>query len=80
MKKAAILTAIAIVLLIGLLALPVKQACGAPGYTCATGVDTQGYVHSYYEIEPLGVYLIETITGSDVRIYYKSGEDREKVR
>jgi hypothetical protein len=31
------------------------------------------------EVEPLGVYLIESITGSNIRFYYKSGEDREKV-
>jgi hypothetical protein len=80
MNRVGLLTAIAIVLVIGTLAIPVKQACGAPGYTCSTGVDTQGYVHSYYEIEPLGVYLVETVTGSNIRIYYKSGEDREKVR
>jgi hypothetical protein len=67
-NKVVLLTAIAIVFVIGVLALPVKQACGAPAYTCAAGVDTQGYVRSYYEVEPLGVYLIASVTGSNIRI------------
>ena len=71
--------AIAVALAIGLLALPVKQRCGAPGYTCATGLDSQGYVHYYYEVEPFGVYLVESVTGTNIRLYYKSGEDREKA-
>jgi hypothetical protein len=71
--------AIALLLVIALLALPVKQRCGAPGFTCATGLDAQGYLHYYYEVEPLGVYLIESITGSNIRLYYKSGEEREKA-
>jgi hypothetical protein len=71
---------IVVVLVIATLALPVKQRCGAPGYTCAAALDAQGYVHYYYEVEPLGVYLAEIITGSNIRFFYKSGEDLEKVR
>ena len=70
--------AIAVVLVIAVLALPVKQRCGEPGFTCATGLDAQGYVHYYYEVEPFGVYLVESITGTNIRLYYKSGEEREK--
>jgi hypothetical protein len=43
-------------------------------------LDTHGYVHDYYEVEPLGVYLAEIVTGSNIRIFYQSGEDLEKVR
>jgi hypothetical protein len=57
------------------LAIPVKQRCGAPGLYCATAVDPRGNVHYYYEVEPLGVYLAEILTGSNIRIYYTSGED-----
>jgi hypothetical protein len=71
---------IVVVLVIATLALPVKQRCGAPGYTCAAALDAQGYVHYYYEVEPLGVYLAEIVTGSNIRFFYKSGEDLEKVR
>ena len=67
-------------LLIGVLAIPVKQRCGAPGYSCATALDAQGYVHYYYEVEPLGVYLAEIITVSHIRLYYTSGEELVKVR
>ena len=79
MKRARLAVAIAVLLVIVLLALPVKQRCGAPGFTCATGLDAQGYVHYYYEVEPFGVYLIESITGTNIRFYYKSGEEREKA-
>jgi hypothetical protein len=53
---------------------------GAPGLACATAVDARGNVHFYYEIEPLGVYIAETFTGSNIRLYYQSGEDLEKAR
>jgi hypothetical protein len=66
-------------LVIAALAIPIKARCGAPGYSCATAVDAQGNVHYYYEVEPLGVYLIEIITGSNIRFYYQSGEDLEKA-
>jgi hypothetical protein len=67
------------VLVIAALAISIKARRGAPGYSCATAVDAQGNVHYYYEVEPLGVYLIEIITGSNIRFYYQSGEDLEKA-
>lgn len=67
--------AIAVVLFIAVLAIPVKQRCGAPSLSCATAVDPQGNVHYYYEVEPVGVYLAEIVTGSNIRWYYASGED-----
>ncbi|CQD21362.1 hypothetical protein BN1232_05240 [Mycobacterium lentiflavum] len=80
MNKAPILIGIIVMLVIGVLALPTKQRCGAPGLTCATALDKHGYVHFYYEVEPLGVYLAEIVTGSNIRLFYHSGEDLEKVR
>ncbi len=80
MNKLPVLVGIAVVLVLAVLAIPVKQRCGAPGYSCATAVDAQGNVHYYYEVEPLGVYLAEIITGSNIRFYYKSGEELVKVR
>ncbi len=70
----------AVVLVLAVLAIPIKQRCGAPGYSCATAMDANGNVHYYYEVEPLGVYLAEIITGSDIALYYKSGEDLVKAR
>ncbi len=81
LKRVPLAVGIAVVLVIAALAIPIKVRCGAPGYSCATAVDTQGNVHYYYyEVEPLGVYLVEIITGSNIRFYYQSGEDLEKVR
>jgi hypothetical protein len=80
LKRVLVVVGIAVVLVIAVLALPTKQRCGAPDYTCATAPDAQGNVHYYYEVEPLGVYLLEIITGSNVRFYYRSGEEVEKVR
>jgi hypothetical protein len=71
---------IAVVLVIAVLAIPLKVRCGAPGLACATAIDARGNVHFYYEVEPLGVYIAETFTGSNIRLYYQSGEDLEKVR
>jgi hypothetical protein len=69
-----------VVLVLSVLAIPVKQRCGAPGYSCASALDTRGNVHYYYEVEPFGVYLAEIITGSNIRFYYTSGEDVVKAR
>ncbi len=92
MNKVQLVVGIAVVLVIGVLAVPIKQRCGAPGYVCATAPDAQGNIHYYYEIEPLGILLIEyeieplgvlfteNVTGSNVPFYYTSGEDLVKVR
>ncbi|OBG30291.1 hypothetical protein [Mycobacterium sp. 852002-51057_SCH5723018] len=77
--KAPVVAAIAVLLVFAVLALPVKQRCGAPGYSCATAVDTRGNVHYYYEVEPLGVYLAEIFTGSNIRLFYTSGQDVVKA-
>jgi len=79
-NKAPLMVAIAALLVIVVLAIPVKQPCGAPGLSCATALDRQGNVHHYDEVEPLGVYLAEIITGSNIRLYDTSGEDLVKAR
>ena len=60
---------LAAVLGIAVLAIPLKVRCGAPGYSCATAVDAQGNVHYYDGVEPLGVYPVEIITGSNIRFH-----------
>jgi hypothetical protein len=77
-KRVPLAVGIAVVLVIAALAIPIKARCGAPGYSCATAVDAQGNVHYYYEVEPLGVYLIESsrartsvFTTSPARIWRK---------
>jgi hypothetical protein len=78
-SKVLLTLVIAVLLAIGVLAIPVRQRCGAPGLACATAVDPWGNVHYYYEVEPLGVYLAEIVTGSNIRLYYTSGEDVDKA-
>ncbi|BBZ41751.1 hypothetical protein [Mycobacterium conspicuum] len=77
-RKRVLAVGIAVVVALAVLAIPTKVRCGAPGLACATAVDVQGNVHYYYEVEPLGVYLAEIATGSNVSLYYRSGEDLEK--
>jgi hypothetical protein len=79
-KNVVLAVGIAVAAVLAALAIPIKVRCGAPGYACATAVDAQGNVHYYYEVEPLGVYLAEIVTGSNIRLYYRSGDDLEKVR
>jgi hypothetical protein len=74
-----LLVGIAVVLLFAVLAMPIKQRCGAPGLSCASAVDTQGNVHYYYEVEPLGVYLAEMVSGTNITVFYASGEDLVKA-
>ncbi len=69
-----------VALLLAVLAIPVKQRCGAPGLSCTSALDEQGNVHYYYEVEPIGVYLAEILTGSNIRFFYTSGDDVVKVR
>ncbi|MCV7245091.1 hypothetical protein H7J83_20575 [Mycobacterium mantenii] len=66
---------IAVVVLLAILAVPIKQRCGAPGCSCASAVDTGGNIHYYYEVEPVGVYLAEIVTGTNITLFYTSGED-----
>ncbi len=66
--------------LLAVLALPTKQRCGAPALSCASAVDSAGNAHYYYEVEPLGVYLAEIVTGTNIAVFYASGEDLVKAR
>lgn len=66
-------------MLFAVLAIPIKQRCGAPGMSCASAVDTQGNIHYYYEVEPIGVYLAEIVIGTNITVFYASGEDLVKA-
>jgi hypothetical protein len=78
-NKVPLAVGLIVALVIAVLAIPVKQRCGAPGLFCASALDPQGNVHYYYEVEPLGVFLAEIIAGSNIRLYYTSGEDLVKA-
>jgi DNA-binding IclR family transcriptional regulator len=75
-----LMVGISVLLVLAALAMPLKQRCGAPGRSCATAVDASGNVHYYYEVEPLGVFIVESVLGSDIPLYYTSGEEIVKVR
>jgi len=79
LNKVQTVVGIVAVLFIAVLAIPIKARCGAPGLSCASALDAHGYVHYYYEVEPVGVFLAEIVTGSNIRIFYHSGEDLEKA-
>jgi hypothetical protein len=80
MNRVLLLVGVAVVLVIVVLAVPIKQRCGVPGYRCATAPDAQGNVSYYFEIEPLGVKLIESLSGSNFAFYYTAGDELVKVR
>ncbi len=68
-KRIAFLIAIIIAFL-----LPKHVECGFPDGRCGR----EGVFHQVcksYELEPLGVYLLEVVAKQDVGFAYKSGED-----
>ena len=79
LKNAPLRVWIVVVVVVAALAMPIKQRCGAPGRSCATAQDAQGNVHYYYEVEPIAVFLFESVLGSNIPLYYTSGEDVVKV-
>jgi hypothetical protein len=76
----AVIIGISVLFAMAALAMPIKQRCGAPGRTCATAVDATGNVHYYYEVEPFGVFIVESVLGSNIPLYYTSGEEIVKVQ
>jgi hypothetical protein len=66
-KQLAGLLAIAI-----LFFLPKHVECGYPGGHC--GRLRHKLVCSSYEVEPLGLYLVESVAGRDVGFAYSEGE------
>lgn len=69
-----------VVLALALLALPVQMQCGHLLYGCATAPNPGGMYYTYYEVEPLGVTLIETLIGTNLHIYYWSGQEGHSIQ
>ena len=66
---------IALVLgIVGALSLPKKVPCEVPGRDCAVQ-DELRRTCMRTDLEPLGVYLIELVTGGDAPIAYKNWLD-----
>lgn len=80
MNRVPLIVGVAFVVLLAVLAAPIKQRCGAPGLPCASTLDNAGNLHFYYEVEPLGVYLAEIVTDTNITLFYNSGEDLVKAR
>jgi hypothetical protein len=70
----AILAVIAVAVLMGLLSWPVKYVC--PNGPCSTAPDAEGYIHRYYEVQPLGVVLVENILGKNFALVYSEGVEK----
>lgn len=50
---------------------PIDAGCGAPNMTCSSGLDPDGY-YSYQDVtEPAGIYMIELILNTDIKIEYQ---------
>ena len=65
--------------LILILAIPIQMQCGNLFYGCATAPGPDGIYYTYYEVEPLGITLIETLTRVNLYIYYWSGEQAHSI-
>ena len=74
-KTKLILLGIAGAVLIGVLAWPVKTVC--PNGPCTSAPDADGYVHRYYEIQPLGTALIASVTNRNLPLHYSSGIQKD---
>ena len=60
--------------------LPEKVECNIKGRTCAMPpVNPNEKVSYVYEIQPLGITLIEYITGDDSGIHYSAGVETEAL-
>lgn len=80
MQRIPLALGVAIVVLLAVLAVPIKQRCGAPGFACASTLDNNGNIRYYYEVEPVGVYLAEIVSGTNITLFYTSGEDVVRSR
>ena len=60
----------AIVGILGALALPKKTPCLAP-YVACDAIVRDGWTCTPTDLEPLGVYAIEWLTGGDLGVQYR---------
>ena len=65
--------------LLGIFLFPLKVECGVPGYACTTAPDSDGYIYRNYDVEPLGVMLLETVIGTNIPLTYFKGDDGQKL-
>ena len=56
---------ISVLLVLAALAMPIKHDAARSGSASPRGPRT-GNVHYYYEVEPFGVFIVESVFGSDL--------------
>lgn len=56
------------------LALPKQVPCGVPGRVCEVR-DAEGRVCRPVDVEPLGIYMLEWLTGRDLPVAYSQRLD-----
>jgi hypothetical protein len=75
---------IPIVIIVAILFFPVKVDCGVLGSSCVTApLKTDSYfptIDYSYDIEPVGVMLLEVITRTDFPIKYYSETETLELR
>jgi hypothetical protein len=71
---------ILMVIALFILLFPVKVSCGAPGATCTTAPDKDGYIHRKYDMEPFFVMLIESVTQKDFFFKYYSRTESQLIK
>lgn len=75
-KKAVI---ICVAVLVGVLLFPCKVVCSVPTAMCTSAPDKNGYIYRNYDVEPLGIMLLETVVHDNIPITYFEGYDSEKL-
>jgi NO-binding membrane sensor protein with MHYT domain len=76
MRRKVLLVAVVLIVLI-----PVRVTCGtaAMHYVCMPAPDSSGYVNIYFEVEPLGIAVVEFLAGTNIPIYYYAGYHHRRV-
>ncbi len=76
MKKKKVLV---IVLLLIASMFPISIRCGSIFSTCTTAPDKDGYIHRISVKKPLVIVLIDTVVGTNLRLYYSQIDTKEFV-
>lgn len=68
-----------IALLVGFFLFPVHFFGGATGAASRSAPDEHGYSYYSYVVEPLSIYLIESVRRKNIKIYYYRGSVKERI-
>lgn len=79
-RKYRILTAMVITVVVSFLMVPVKVNCGIPSATCTPAPNDNGVIERPYDIEPIGIFILESITKRNISFQYREGYESETYR